>query len=370
LRIGDVSIEEATPDDDPELRRLLRDNPMDGTIQVSLEREPNAFLAAAVEGEPHHTIVARLPQGGIAGLGSRSVWNAFVNGEPRRLGYLSQLRLDRPARGRVRLLAGGYELIRSFRRADETPFDLTSIAADNAPARRVLGAGLPGFPTYREIEPLTTLTLPAGRLRRRLGKVRIERGSRERMEEVACCLERNRGRYQFAPRFTEADLVSPERSRGLTPESFYLAVTGGCVVGCLALWDQSGYKQVVIRGYSPRLARWRPWINRLAPFLGATRLPDPGQSLPHAYLSHVAVDGDDSGVFQALVEAASVDGHARRYAFMMITLAARHPFLPGLRRRFGGREYASVLYAVHWEDGAEAVAALDGRMPHVEAALL
>ena len=79
-------MEPATPEDDPELRRLLRDNPMDGEIRVSLEREPNAFLAAAVEGEPHRTIVARLPGGGIAGMGSRSVWNAFVNGEPHRLG--------------------------------------------------------------------------------------------------------------------------------------------------------------------------------------------------------------------------------------------------------------------------------------------
>ncbi|HEV2844082.1 MAG TPA: hypothetical protein VG477_04480 [Thermoanaerobaculia bacterium] len=81
-----IVVEPATPEDDPELRRLLRDNPMDGEIRVSLEREPNAFLAAAVEGEPHRTIVARLPGGGIAGMGSRSVWNAFVNGEPHRLG--------------------------------------------------------------------------------------------------------------------------------------------------------------------------------------------------------------------------------------------------------------------------------------------
>ncbi len=84
---------------------------MDGEIRVSLEREPNAFLAAAVEGEPHQTVVARDPVSGrIVGMGSRSVWNAFVNGEPRRLGYLSQLRVDRAFRGRKRLLAAGYGL--------------------------------------------------------------------------------------------------------------------------------------------------------------------------------------------------------------------------------------------------------------------
>jgi len=361
-----IVVEEARPEDDPELRRLLRDNPMDGEIRVSLEREPNAFLSAAVEGEPHRTIVARDPSGGgIVGMGSRSVWNAFVNGEPRRLGYLSQLRVDRAWRGKKRLLTGGYELIRSFREPDELPFDLTTIVADNQVARRLLGAGLPGLPAYREIEGFTTLVLPATSRPRTVSG--IERGTGERMAGIAACLERNGRRHQFAPRFSTADLLSPERSRGLAPEDFFLAVSGGEVVGCLSLWDQSGFKQAVVRGYGPRLARWRPWINLLSPLLRTPRLPDPGQILPHAYIAHLAVDGDDPAIFQALTEAAFAEARARRYVYVVIGLASRHPWLPWLKRRFRAREYASTLYAVHWEDGPDA---LDGRMPHVEVALL
>ncbi|HSF38290.1 MAG TPA: hypothetical protein VLT87_00775 [Thermoanaerobaculia bacterium] len=370
-RVGDLVVEPAVPEDEPELRRLLRDNPMDGEIRVSLEREPNAFLAAAVEGEPHHTIVAReIAGGGIVGMGSRSVGNAFVNGEPRRLGYLSQLRVDHAFRGQKRLLTAGYDLIRSFRAPGEAPFDVTSIIADNEVARRLLSAGLAGLPTYREIEPFTTLILPSGRARRTGEDVRVERGSHERMTEVAACLERNRCRYQLAPRFTVEDLLSPERSRGLAPEDFYLAMAAGEVVGCLSLWDQGGFKQVVVRGYGRRLARFRPWINRLSPLLGTPRLPDPGQILPHSWLAHVAVDGDEPGIFRALVDAAHRDASARGDAYVVIGLAARHPWVEWLRKRFRAREYRSVLYAVHWEDGKEAVEALDGRMPHLEAALL
>jgi hypothetical protein len=370
-RLGEIVVEPALPEDEPEIRRLLRDNPMDGEIRVSLEREPDSSLAAAVEGEPHHTIVARdLATGRVVGMGSRSVWNAFVNGEPRRLGYLSQLRVDVGHRGRRRLLAAGYDLLRTLRSPDETPFDLTSIIADNDTARRLLEAGLPGLPTYREIGPFSTLVLPAGRDHRALAGVRIERGTRERMAEVAACLERNRRRYQLAPYFPLDDLLSAVRSRGLSPENFFLAIVDGQVAGCLALWDQSGFKQVVVRGYGPRLARLRPWINRFSPFLRAPLLPDPGEILPHAYLSHVAVDGDDPGLFQALVEAAHTEARARGYAYTVIGLAAVHPWVPWLRRRFRLREYRSILYAVCWEDGREAVETLDGRLPHVEVALL
>ena len=366
-------MEEARPEDDPEIRRLLRDNPMDGEIRVSLEREPNAFLAAAVEGEPHRTIVARDPSGGrfagnIVGMGSRSVWNAFVNGEPVRLGYLSQLRVDRAFRGRKRLLVEGYSLLRSFRDSDELPFDLTSIIADNAVARRLLEAGLPGLPAYREIEGFSTLVLPATSRSRKVSG--IERGTLGRLPGIAACLERNRRRYQFAPNFSVEDLLSPERSRGLAPEDFFVALSGSEVVGCLALWDQSGFKQVVVRGYAPRPARWRPFLNqlnRLSPLLGTPRLPEPGQILPHAYLSHVAVGEDDHGIFQALVEAAYAEARARGLVYIVIGLASRHPWLQWLKKRFRPREYASALYTVHWEDGGEA---LDGRIPHVEVALL
>ncbi len=67
----------ATPADDPEIQRLLRDNPMDGEIRVSLEREPNALLAAAVEEEPHHTVVAR-----EAETGRSWGWGAARSGTP------------------------------------------------------------------------------------------------------------------------------------------------------------------------------------------------------------------------------------------------------------------------------------------------
>ena len=56
------------------------------------------------------------------------------------------------------------------------------------------------------------------------------------------------------------------------------------------------------------------------------------------------------------------------YAYLVLGLAARHPCLVWLRRRFRAREYPSLLYTVHWDEGQETI--LDDRLPHVEAALL
>ncbi len=251
-----VDFRVAGPDDDADLRRLLRDNPMAGEIAVSLEREPNAFLAAAVEGDRHHTIVARdAGRDRTVGMASRSVSDAFVNGEACQVGYLGQLRLDREYRRRPRLLAKGFSLLASLRDRHDLPFDITSIVADNTAARRVLGAGLPGLPVYRELEAFTTLVIPVWRDRRQPagGTFQIRAAAEADLEEIAACLARNHARYQFARRWTANDLRSPERSRGLSAEDFIVATREGRVAGCLAVWNQSAFKQIVVRGYSRRL---------------------------------------------------------------------------------------------------------------------
>jgi hypothetical protein len=362
----------ATRADEPEVRRLLRENPMAGAVRVSLEREPDAFVAAAVEGRPYHTVVAReTASGRLVGMGHRAVMDVYVNGAPARVGYLSQLRVDGAYRGRRRLLARGYDLLAAQRGADEEPFDLTSIMADNGPALRLLGAGLPGLPTYRPLGWFVTLVISAWRAPRWNVGTPAEAGRPEHVGEIAACLDRNGTRYQLARRWPAAALASAERCPGLRPGDFRLAFgSGGGAIGTAALWDQSAFKQVVVRGYSPALARARWWINRGAWLLGAPRLPAPGRALPHAYLSHVAVDGDDTSVFERLLAAVLAEARRRGYAYVVAGFAERHPFLAVVRRRCRVREYGSVLHVVHGADGAHAASILDGRVPHVEVALL
>ena len=83
-----------------------------------------------------------------------------------------------------------------------------------------------------------------------------------------------------------------------------VATRAGRVVGCVARWDQRRFKQVVVRGYSRRIARWRPFVNAAGRWLGVPPLPAVGDRLELAYLSHLAVDGDNADVAVALVAAA------------------------------------------------------------------
>jgi hypothetical protein len=371
--MGSIEFKVATAADDPDLRYLLRANPLPGEITVSLEREPSALAAGAIAGEPHHTIIAHdRADGRPVGMGSRSVYSGFLNGQPSRIGYLSQLRVEGAYRGRIRLLSQGYRLIRSLRERDELRFDLTTIVADNRPALRVLEAGLRDLPAYRELEPFTTLIVPLWRRRRarRSREFRIEQGSVERIQDIAECLERNRPRFQFAPRWTSCELMSGARSHGLSPRDFFIATASGRVIGCLALWDQSSFKQIVVHSYGPALRRWKPGVDLLSRITGTPRLPAPGLPIRHVFLSHVAVDDDRADVFRGLFLEACNHARARGHACLIAGFTARHPFLHVLRRACYAWSYLSIIYAVYWNDRNTADDDIDGRLPHLEVGLL
>jgi len=368
----ELRIEAATADDEPELRRILRDNPMAGEIALAMEREPDFALGAAVEGDRHDVIVAREPAGTLAGFCTRSVRTVYVNGEPQRLGYLGQLRLDQPYRGRVRIVAEGFERVHALPRAGEVPYDLTSIVADNAAAWRLLTAGLPGIPTYHRLENLMTLALVTQRKRRgrRRERFSIERLTRDEMPQLSDWLDQQQRRFQFASHWNLRELGQAPWSRGLSIDDFLVAHERGAIIGCIALWDQRGFKQNRITGYGPLLARTRRVVNLAASFTGLPRLPEPGQVLAQCHLSHLAVDDDRFEVAYALVDCALVEARGRGIELATLGLSTRRPMADAIRRGFKPRLYRSTLYAVHWPNGAEAVRALDNRVPHVEVAVL
>src|SRR5262245_23014681 len=110
---GRLKFDIAGPADGGEIRRLLRENPMSGRISISLEREPDYFADAYLPGEAKQTVIAR-ENGRAVCVGSCTVRQRFVNGEPARIGYLGGLRLDAPQAGRFDIVRRGYEFFREL----------------------------------------------------------------------------------------------------------------------------------------------------------------------------------------------------------------------------------------------------------------
>jgi hypothetical protein len=359
---GRTVLAPATAADEPELRRLLRETPLPGAAALTFEREPDWHHGAAVDGDRHDVLVGRR-DGRVVGFAARAVRDVFVDGAPALLGYLGGLRAEPGARGELRLLREGFARLAAARGPGELPFDFTSIVSGNVRARRLFEAGRSGLPTYRPLGELVTLALRPRRPRE--ASPCVTRGSRERLPEIAAFLRREGARFQLAPCLDAGALGSASRSRGLAPEDFLLVEASGAIRAAGAVWDQRAFKQTVVRRYAPALRLLRP----LLASSGLAPLPPEGAPFASAFLAHAYAAGDDPAAFGLLLDAALSDAARRGLDALVLGLAADHPLLPVARRRRHW-QYRSILYAVHFADGAARAAALDRRPLAPEVATL
>ena len=351
----------ATPADDEALRCLLRENPIPGSISFTFEREPCYFDASAIEGPFHQTIVAReIDTGSVIALGHRSIRKLFVNGQPRDIGYMSQLRV-RPDYGKglylARGLAGGFKKYHQLHQDGRAPFYLMSVIEDNLPARRLLQSGLPEYPCVKEYARMFTYAIYPVRQKRTLDlprSLQLIRASDKYADGIVNCLNRNGLRKQLAPFWTGESLFTSN----LSPTDFFVVLNGERVVGCLACWDQNAFKQTVVRGYSGSLARWRKPLNLFSFFGAWPYLPEPNTHLRYSYASHLAIDDDDSQVFAALLRAIYNHNLEFGYSYFVIGLAETNP-LREVVKAYHPLTYVSQLYLVTWDDGYEAIEAVD-----------
>jgi hypothetical protein len=369
--MGRLTYALATERDDAELRRLLAQTPMDGRIRLAFEREPSYFHAVAIQGDFAQVVVARdAATGAVIGTGSRVVRPAFVNGAVRPLGYLGDLRLHPAYRGGL-AVARGYRLFRDLHADGRTDLYTTVIAAGNRVALATLAAGRAGLPAYRDLGLVHSPAINVGRRRPPVrSDAAIVRGEPGLLPDIVACLRRNGARKQFAPAYTVDDFAAAGgRLRGFRVEDFYVALRGSRVVGTLARWDQRAFKQTRVAGYRGALRVLRPLVNLGAPVLGLPRFPAPGGRLDAFHVTFVAVDEDDARLFAALLRRCYNDAVGRGYAFGLVGLHARDPLAAALAD-YRRTPFAARLFAVHFEDGAESFRGLDGRVPHVEVALL
>jgi len=295
---------------------------------------------------------------------------AYLNGEVAELGYLGGLRLDSRFRGGT-LLARAYRTLRRWHEDGRAALYVTTIVEDNHAVRQLLSSQRAGLPCYHDWGRYHTLVIgPACKRRPPAGDLRVERGEPSRVAEIAECLSRNGRRRQFFPRYPAEEFLKPgQHLRDFKISDFHLAVKGDRVVGVAATWDQTAFKQTVLAGYGGMVKTIRPLYNLVARLGGLPRLPSPGSELRHCFVSFMAIDGDDSDVFRALL--GSIQSHvaAQGYDYFLVGLHECDPLLP-TAREYPHRDYVSRLYVVYWEDGAEVCRSLDGRVPYLELAVL
>lgn len=372
LAAGRYLFRDAEAADDSILRGILRATPLPGWVTLSFEREPDYFRGCAVEGDTR-TILARTADGDPVGFFSRAVRKAWINGRPTSLGYLGQLRLLPEWRGRSRIILRGFQVCRELLHdgIQDTPYFLTSVLSDNTLARRILTAGIKGMPRYRPLSSYITLVASCRQPladRRLLPSYEVITACEAGLDSLTSLLQDCGSRYALHP-YWDADGLSSLQPVGWRPENTLLLMKNDRPVACGSVWDQRAVRQQRITGYGPALAYGRPLISAALGSAGFPGLPRPGKTLPHGYLSHLAVLPGEEAVLPGLIAALLRLAGSRGLTGVILGLSEMHPWLARLRKLRALR-YRSQLYLVHWEEGRDAVESVAGQLVQTEVACL
>ncbi len=327
-----------------DIRRLLRENSMRGTVSVTFEREPDYFLGAGLAGGKDQTIVA-YEDGRLVCLGRCTRRECWVNGRPQEVGYLAELRLDHAARRRFAIVRDGYQFFRE-RQGDGLHF--TSIASDNERGRRLLESGVRGLPRYDFLAELVTLMIAVPR-HPRPSKLRVQSATEDDIPALLRLLIQYGRRHQLAAVWTDARLRSLAH-HGLSHERFFLVREGGEVLACGALWDQRCFRQVVVQGYAGMLGTARPLLNATNRLTGRPPLPRPGVALAQVFLSPLAFVNGANDLLPEFIGAILRLAAASGIEWLTLGLPGGDVRLTALRRRFSTRTWASRLYRVRWPE--------------------
>ena len=332
-----------------ELRRLTAGIPLPGRITLGYEREPDFFYSLELEGDL--VDVATAKQGSrVVGFATQTIRDRYVEGTPEPVAYLGMARIL-PGFRRRQISPQAFRMFRELQVSRDITRVFASVVATHSGRHAFPDVPRDGVPGFQPLANVCTLVVPVSSSPFSRLSAQIRQARPEDLEAIVLCLNRNNRRYQYSERWSESDFHCGRRTRGLSTDDFIVARRGGQVVGCAALWDQRGFKQIRIHSYQKTVGLAKPVINRMAGLLGKPKLPEPGMLFEHAFASHLAVDRDDQGLTESLLK--SVIGLAARRGDIpnvAIGLPVADPRLPMIRKVLGGMRYDTTLCSVLWPE--------------------
>lgn len=326
------AVRDANDADNAALVALAQRCPMEGDIGLCVNRSPDFFALNRLEGQDWRVGVVDGPDGTVIGSIAIAERLVYIDEQPTRTMYVSDLKVEPAHRGR----GAADELVAWARDrclADgDVLTSLTILAGNRSMQRRLSGPrGLPSVHHFATVRSSSVSLLwrrrPPG-----VDGVRVARASAEDLDDMGTLWQQVARARQFAPVHDASSLAAwIEAAPGLDVSSYWVARSRDSrMVGFVGLWDQESFKQMRVTSYSPRLNVARTLFKSAAPLVGASALPAPGGSLRYLTAVHVCVPPSAPVVLRALLLHAYNELRGKGYSFITVGLDLHDPLRSAL----------------------------------------
>ncbi|MFK5923694.1 MAG: hypothetical protein QM496_16065 [Verrucomicrobiota bacterium] len=289
--MGELVYRKAELSDSQALCALMRETPMGQGIQICQERGDDFFASCYLQAdEPEVWAAFEKGSGRAVGVFSAGKRSVFVDGEVKKIRYLSDLRIRQEYRKGM-LLARGFKTLKQ-QVFDEGEWAQTLVLEDNREGSKYLTSGRAGLPVYHPCGIYRSWFLQSQKVNGTTEAIKVRSAGIEDRVAMQSLLEREAGSASFTPWVDIAAMGGVD---------FRLAEQGGELIGMLGIWDTSSINRTRITGYGRGVRLARPFYNVWAELGGRPRLPAIGECISSKALTTLLCKNRDPKIFKALL---------------------------------------------------------------------
>ncbi len=273
---------QATSSDGKEILRILESSAAKGSIELIYTRRPDAYESYIKDSKDARIFISRDGDRAI-GTCAELVREVYIGGEVCRAAYLCGLKKDAKYDGGVGF---GARFIRDLQ-DDDIDFYYCSVVAENTDARRMFEKSrrllsmkpISGYKTY--------IINPKVKIKAQKHALTFRRAIEEDIEKLIDFLNTEGKKKDMFPVVKTLD-----EFYNLRVQDFYLLLDGESIVATAALWNQTEYKQYVVKRYG-RLMKLAHVFNPLLSAFRYIRLPQENEPLDFPMLAFFLCKNDN-----------------------------------------------------------------------------
>ncbi len=281
----------AAPGDGKRILEILEASPAKGSIELLYTRRPDAYDSYQKESDGAFVYVAKEGER-IVGTVAELTRRVYIGGEKKKAAYICGLKKDIDHPGAVNW---GKALFRELVKDDVDSY-FCSVVSDNTEIHELFGRRRRKTANAESLGRYTTYMLaPRFRFKTDSGDYVFARARREDEPELLEFLNSQGRKKDLFP-----VIESPEQFTDLGIEDFYILKNGEGIIAAGALWEQSGYRQYIVKRYRGvmKLARC---LNPMLSALGYIRLPRENENIRFPMLSFFISKDDNEEYYKAFL---------------------------------------------------------------------
>ncbi len=344
--------------DGERILEILECSPAKGQIELLYTRRPNAYLSYKKESSDTSVFVVKEGERIIATV-AEITRDVYIGGEEKKLCYVCGLKKDTNYDGTVNW---GKLFIRNLIRSDIDCY-FCSIISDNESAQKLFEKKRKHTLNHNFLKNYTTYMLaPKFRFRIAYENYTFSQADSKDEPELLEFLNQEGRRKEFFPVFRSISQFAQ-----LDISDFYILRDEHGIAAVGALWNQSAYKQYIVKRYKGFMKCARIF-NPLLKMLGYIQLPKENEVLNFPMLSFFISRGDNENHSKAFLN--NIAGVIRKNYGMVVIGASECSHMNSVLQKLKSVSFDSRIYTIDFILGSAKSLTVDKDKIWLECGLL